>query len=76
MGSGLDGTRSSSLPNMAGKRRTVKRLKAVKRSSGSPLSPTRIDTLLRSSVPGARELDRKLKGIFELSEAHASLRLK
>jgi hypothetical protein len=35
-----------------------------------------IERLLRQSVPGAEELDRKMKRVFELSEGTASVRLK
>jgi hypothetical protein len=65
---------------MAGPRRVSKRAKSGKKSSKGgaqrALSPRRIEQLLRSSVINARELDRKLKRLFELSEANASLRLK
>lgn len=40
------------------------------------LTPTLIENLLRKSVQGAQELDRKMKRVFELSEGNASLRLK
>lgn len=36
----------------------------------------KIIELLRAAVPGAEELDDKLKRVFRLSEAQASLRLK
>lgn len=78
MPAGLPLTGGDNLRVMPGKRVGRKRTKSpVTPPAGKPpLSSKRIGELLRSSVEGARELDRKLKSIFELSEANASLRLK
>jgi hypothetical protein len=48
---------------------------AVPRHTAS-LSRRTIEKILRSSARGAGELDAKLKMVFALSEANASLRLK
>jgi hypothetical protein len=48
---------------------------AVPRRTSS-LSRRAIEKILRNSARGAGELDAKLKLVFALSEANASLRLK
>lgn len=40
------------------------------------LTAEAIEQLLRDAVPGAQELDERLKRVFDLSEANASLRLR
>ena len=48
-------------------------------ATGGPratLTKRSIEKILRDSARGARELDAKLKKIFVLSDANASLRLK
>jgi hypothetical protein len=45
-------------------------------SSSATLTKRSIEKILRGSAQGAKELDAKLKKIFVLSDANASLRLK
>jgi hypothetical protein len=40
------------------------------------LTPERIEAALRRGAEGAHELEKSLKGVFELSEKSATLRLR
>jgi type II secretory pathway component PulM len=60
---------------MSGKRGQRSNARTTKAAAEVP-TVEKIVELLRASAPGAQELDDKLKRVFRLSEAQASLRLK